>query len=159
MFKNTTEQKRNYEKYKHAWLLKFMLIMMVSERLRSCWGPSRLAHNGDLRSSQWTWSKPSEQLRACSWWGVSFLMRWVEGNISHCSRGLWLCQPEKSLCSGEFGCRPFIKHSPWAVCFLLVMWKKTCVFLWVAIRLDFPKHFTFRFCIHAKVLYSTWRTI
>ena len=24
--------------------------MTVSERLRSCWGPSRLAHHGDLRS-------------------------------------------------------------------------------------------------------------
>ena len=27
--------------------------MTVSERLRSCWGPSRLAHHPDLRSSQW----------------------------------------------------------------------------------------------------------
>ena len=32
--------------------------MPVSERLRSRWGPSRLAHYGDLRSSQW--SKPQE---------------------------------------------------------------------------------------------------
>ena len=27
--------------------------MTVSEQLRSCWGPSRLAHHGDLRSSQY----------------------------------------------------------------------------------------------------------
>ena len=33
------------------------------------------------------------------------------------------CHPERSLCSGEFGCRSFIKHLPWTVCFLLVMWK------------------------------------
>ena len=32
--------------------------MPVSERLRSRWGPSRLAHHGDLRSSQW--GKPQE---------------------------------------------------------------------------------------------------
>ena len=32
--------------------------MPMSERLRSRWGPSRLAYHGDLRSSQW--SKPQE---------------------------------------------------------------------------------------------------
>ena len=30
---------------------------------------------------------------------------------------------------GEFGCRSFIKHSLWTVCFLLVMWKNLRVFM------------------------------
>ena len=73
-------------------------------------------------------------------------MRWVQGHISHCSRVSRRCHPERSLCSGEFDCCSFIKHSPWTVCFLLVMWK-TCVFLWATIRPSFNVHFTFRFCI------------
>ena len=59
---------------------------------------------------------------------ISFPMRWVEGHISHCSWVLRCCHPEQSLCSGEFGCRSFIKHSPWTVCFLLVVWKKLACF-------------------------------
>ena len=57
---------------------------------------------------------------------MSFPMRGMEGHISHCSRVSRRCYPERSLCSGEFGCRLFIKYSPWTVCFLLVVWK-TCV--------------------------------
>ena len=59
---------------------------------------------------------------------ISFLMRWVEGRIGHCSRVLRRCHHERSSCSGEFGFRSFIKQSPSAVCVPLVMWKK-CVFL------------------------------
>ena len=43
---------------KLAQLLKFILIMPVSERVRSSWGPSRLTHHGDIRPSQW--SKPKK---------------------------------------------------------------------------------------------------
>ena len=45
---------------------------MMSERLRSCWGPSRLAHHSNIYSSQWNKHQNyivrliSEQLRACS---------------------------------------------------------------------------------------------
>ena len=89
--------------------------MPMSERLRSRWGPSRLAHHGDLRSSQW--SKPQELHRPPFEWKkyelalISFPMRWVEGLISHCSRVSRRYHPERSLCSGEFGCRSFTKHS------------------------------------------------
>ena len=100
--------------------------MPVSERLRSRWGPSRLAHHGDLRSSQW--GKPqeligrpsSEKIRACS----DILSDALSGRPHQSLR----CHPEQSLCSGEFGCRLFIKHSPWTVCFLLVVWKKLACF-------------------------------
>ena len=44
----------------------------VSERLRSCWGPSRLAHHGDLRHRSeaslrnYIGRPSSEKIRACS---------------------------------------------------------------------------------------------
>ena len=64
-------------------------------------------------------SRPSiEKIRACS-----DIRSDAEGHISHCSRVSRRCHPERSLCSGEFGCRSFTKHSPWNVCFPLVMWK------------------------------------
>ena len=48
---------------------------------------------------------------------VSFLMRWVEGYISHSRRVLRRCRPKEPSCSRQFGCRLFIKHTPWAVYF------------------------------------------
>ena len=106
--------------------------MTVSEGLWSCCGPSRLAHHGDLRSSQW--NKPQKlhrppfewKIRACS---EILSDTWVEGHISHCSRVLWRCYPERSSSSREFGCLSFIKHMPWTLCFLLVMWKNLRVFM------------------------------
>ena len=38
----------------------------------------------------------------------------------------------------EFGCRSFIKHSLWAVCFYQSC-EKTCVFLWATIRPNFAE--------------------
>ena len=55
---------------------------------------------------------------------ISFKMRSVEGHISQSSRVLRRCHHEQSSCSCEFGCRPFIKHTPFAVCFPFAMWKK-----------------------------------
>ena len=55
-------------------------------------------------------------------------MRWVESHISHCSRVLRRCHPERSSCSGEFGCRSFKKHSPCTVCFLPCHVKKLACF-------------------------------
>ena len=49
----------------------------------------------------------SEQLRACS--NVPSDALSGEGHISYCNRVLRLCHPELSLCSGEFGCRSFVK--------------------------------------------------
>ena len=59
---------------------------------------------------------------------ISFPMRWVESRISHCSRVLPCCHPERSSCSSEFGRRSFKKHSPWTVCFLPCHVKKLAWF-------------------------------
>ena len=39
------------------------------------------------------------------------------------------CHLEKSSCSNEFGCRSFIKHTPWAVCFLIVTFVNLRLFM------------------------------
>ena len=109
-------------------------------------------------------------LRACS--RISFPRRWVESHISHCSRVLRRCHPERSSCSGEFGCRSFKKHSPCTVCFLPCHVKKLACFY----ELKFFLIFCFLFGwsslnispqdsvletkkLQAKVLNSTCRTI
>ena len=69
---------------------------------------------------------------------ISSPIRWVEGHISHSSRVLRRFHIEQSLCSCEFGCRSFIKHTPWA-----------------SIWPDFAEHFTLRFCIWDKTFWQT----
>ena len=49
-------------------------------------------------------------------------------HISYCSWVLLRCYSERSLCSGEFGCRSFIKLAPWTVCFLPCYVKKLACF-------------------------------
>ena len=49
----------------------------------------------------------SEQLRAC--FDVLSDALSGEGHISHCDRVIRLYHPEQSSCSGEFGCRSFVK--------------------------------------------------
>ena len=49
----------------------------------------------------------SEQLRAC--FDVLSDALSGEGHIGHCNRVIRLCHPEQSSCSGEFGCRSFVK--------------------------------------------------
>ena len=39
------------------------------------------------------------------------------------------CHLEKSSCSNEFDCRSFIKHTPWAVCFLIVTFVNLRLFM------------------------------
>ena len=107
--------------------------MTVSERLRSCRSSSRLAHHGDLRSSQQ--SKPQKSSRPPFEWTTGRSLLWyplrivlMEGHISHSSRVLRRCHLEKSSCFLKFGCRSFTKHAPWSVCFLIAMWKKLACF-------------------------------
>ena len=64
------------------------------------------------------------------------------------------CHPERSSCSGEFGCRSFKKHSPCTICFLPCRMKKLAcfyelffLFIFFFIRLKFTEHFTSRFYI------------
>ena len=83
--------------------------MTVSERLRASdcanVASSEIASEASLRNYI---DRPSnEQLRACS--DVLSDALSGEGHISHCNRVLRLCHPEQSSCSGEFGCRSFVK--------------------------------------------------
>ena len=110
--------------------------------LRSNVASSEIASEASLRNYI---DRPlSEQLRACSDVLTDELSG--EGHVSHCNRVLRLCHPEQSSCSGEFGCRSFVKlalSSLFTICHV----KKTCVFLWATIRPDFTEHFTSTFCI------------
>ena len=89
--------------------------------------------------------------RCVEWWS----------HISHCDRVLRLCNLEKSSCSGELGCRSFVKTRFEQFVFYLSS-EKTCAFLYATIRPDFTEHFTCTFFIkkrQAKVLDSTCQTI
>ena len=84
--------------------------MTVSERLRlrllrSNAASSEIASEVSFRNYI---DRPScEQLRTCS--DVLSVVLSGEGHISHCDRVLRLCNLEQSSCSGEFGCRSFVK--------------------------------------------------
>ena len=108
-------------------------MMTVSERLRSCWGPTRPAHHGDLRSSQWNMPQWLHQLP----------LDWKKRTCSDILSDALSGRPHQSLQPAlsfreifmhedfsefEFSCRSSIKHSPWAVCSVIVMWKKVACF-------------------------------
>ena len=123
--------------------------MTVSERLRlrlrllrSNAASSEVANKASFRNYI---DRPScEQLRACS--DVLSDALSGEGHISHCDRVLRLCNLEKSSCSGEFGCRSFVKTGFEQFVFYLSS-EKTCAFLYATIRPDFTEHFTSTFFI------------
>ena len=94
---------------------------MLTKWLRSCCGPSRLAHCGDLRSSQR--SKPQKFHR--SPFERAFRC------VGHISRSTWVFRRcyQGIFFSCEFGCLSFVKHKPWAVWFRFVERKiKACMF-------------------------------
>ena len=99
--------------------------MMVSEWLRSCWGPSQLAHHGDIWSS--LGNKHQKLHRPPFKWTTRSLLwypfRFVE----------WKA---KSVTTAEFTGDLTLK--------------KTCVLLWATVRLDFTEYFNFRFSIKTK---------
>ena len=114
---------------KLAWLLKFILVMTVSDWPRlSCWLITRLAYQGDLRSSQS--SKPQKlhqpPLERTTWSLLWYPFRCVEWKATSVTAtefyGAVSCQPEQSSCCGKFGCLSFIKHTLEQY-FLLVVWK------------------------------------
>ena len=126
--------------------------MPVSERLRSRWDPSRLAHHGDLRLSQW--SKPQELHRPPFEWKNKSLLwypfRCVEWKVT-------------SVTAAEFcgAVIPSDLHVPVnsavvhskntrleQFVFYLVMWKNSRVFM---SHNSAEVHWTF----HFKILY--WR--
>ena len=88
---------------------------MIWERLR-CWGPSRLTHYCDLRSSQWR--KPQKLHRPLFEWTKGLLWspfpcaKWKATSVT-ADEFYGAVIPRNFH---EFGCRLFLKHTPWAVC-------------------------------------------
>ena len=85
----------------------------------------------------------SEQLRVCSY----ILSNFLSGR-PHQSQQLsyTALSSQATSCSFEFSCCSFIKHTPWAFCFPIVMGKNLHVFM-SPIWEDLTKHSTFRFFI------------
>ena len=109
-FKNKTEQNRNDKKYSQRGITVMIRTSHDGFRataimLRSNVASSEIASEASLRN--YIDHPSSEQLRACSD-VLSDALR-GEDHISHCNRVLRLCHPEQSSCSGEFGCRSFVK--------------------------------------------------
>ena len=157
MFKNKTEQNRNDEKYNQTGLA--VKIHTNQDGVRAnviILSPSRLARHGDLRTSQWIMPqklhRPSfewKKIRACS----DILSDALSRRPHH---------PKRSSCSGEFGCRSFIKNLPWTLCFLSCE-KLTCFyepqFGWSSLNISCSDSVLETKNLPTKVLNSTCRTI
>ena len=104
-FKNKTEQNRNDKKYSQSGITVIIHTNHDGVMLRSNVAGSEIASEASLRN--YIDLPLSEQLRACS--DVLSDELSGEGDVSHCNRVLRLCHPEQSSCSGEFGCRSFVK--------------------------------------------------
>ena len=104
-FKNKTEQNRNDKKYSQSGITVIIHTNHDGVMLRSKVASSEIASEASLRN--YIDLPLSEQLRACS--DVLSDGLSGEGDVSHCNRVLRLCHPEQSSCSGEFGCRSFVK--------------------------------------------------
>ena len=141
--------------------------MTVSERLRSCWGPTWLARRSPVKQASETTSIAFEWTTKRLVWCPFQCFEWW----SHCNRVLWLCHPEQSSCSGEFGCRSLVKLTlssftalSSSVCLLFVMWKNLRVFVShnsAGFYWTFHLHILYERLkeLQAKVLHSTCQTI
>ena len=130
--------------------------MMVSEWLRSCWGPSRLAHHGDIWSSlgnkhQKLHRPPFEwTTRSLLWYPFRFV-EWKAKSVTTAE-----FTGDLTLVTGAIFMFLWIQlsliHITHALSnlFLLLSSKKTCVLLWATVRLDFTEYFNFRFSIKTK---------
>ena len=137
--------------------------MTVSERLRASdcanVASSEIASEASLRNYI---DRPlSEQLRACS--GVLSDELSGEGHVSHCNRVLRLCHPEQSSCSGEFGCRSFVKLALSSLFTICHVKKLLCFcepqFGRISLNIS-PPHFVLETkTLQAKVLDPTRQTI
>ena len=124
--------------------------MTVSERIWSCWSSSRLAHHGDLRSSQESKTQKLHRL-PFEWKNKSVLwypFRYVEWKVTSVTAAE-LCG---AVITSAFIFRwirlSFIQKTlALNSLFSTLSCEKTRVFLWAIIRLKFTEHFTSRFCI------------
>ena len=109
--------------------------MTVSERLRSCWGPTWLARRSPVKQASETTSIAFEWTTKRLLWCPFQCVEWWRPHQS-LQPSFMALSSEQSSCSGEFGCRSLVKLTlssftalSSSVCLLFVMWK-TCVFLW-----------------------------
>ena len=150
MIKNKTEKNRNDGKYNQTGItvkihtnhagVRATAITLRSIAVCSSWRSSVIA----VKQASGTTTAPFEWKNKSLLWYPFRCVEWKATSVT--ATECHDCHPDRSLCSDEFGCRSFIKYSPWTVCFLLVL-GKTCVFLWATILPSFTEHFTFRFCI------------
>ena len=127
--------------------------------LRSNVASSEIASEASLRN--YIDNPSNEQLRACS--DVISDALSGEGHISHCNRVLRLCHPEQSSCSGEFGCRSFVKLALSSLFTIFHVKKLACFcephFGRISLKIS-PSHSVIETKeLQAKVLDSTCQTI
>ena len=129
---------------------------MVSEWLRSCRGPSRLAHHGDIWSSlgnkhQKLHRPPFEwTTRSLLWYPFRFV-EWKAKSVTTAE-----FNGDLTLVTGAIFMFLWIQLSLIYIThalsnlFLLLSSKKTCVLLWATVRSDFTEYFNFGFSIKTK---------
>ena len=134
---------------------------MVSEWLRSCRGPSRLAHHGDIWSSlgnkhQKLHRPPFEwTTRSLLWYPFRFV-EWKAKSVTTAE-----FNGDLTLVTGAIFMFLWIQlsliHITHALSnlFLLLSSKKTCVLLWATVRSDFTEYFNFGFSMKTKKTWST----
>lgn len=123
---------------------------MMSGQLRSCCSPTRLAHDGDIQSSQWR--KSPKFYRAPFEWITESLLY---GAVA--SRNLHV--PVNSVVV-----RLCIKRAPWAICFLIVVLRRLERFYepqcgWVSLNISILHNSVLKLKVTAEVLNSTCRTV
>ena len=108
--------------------------MTVSERLRSCWGPTWLARRSPVKQASETTSIAFEWTTKRLLWCPFQCVEWWRPHQS-LQPSFMALSSEQSSCSGEFGCRSLVKLTlssftalSSSVCLLFVMWKKLACF-------------------------------
>ena len=124
--------------------------MPVSERIWSWWSPSRLAHHGDIRSSQkaslrnYISHPSSEKIRAC----FDILSDALSGRSHQSLQPSFAALSSRAIFMFRWIRLSFIQKTlALNSLFSTLSCEKTRVFLWAIIRLKFTEHFTSRFCI------------
>ena len=124
--------------------------MTVSERLRSCWSPSRLAcaHQGDLPSSHW--GKPQKLNRSHFEWTTKSLLWYPYRCVDQKATSVTAAEFYGAVISSNLyvPANSAVVHS-WNTrfeqFFYHLSFKKSCVFLWFSIQPDFSEHFSLKF--------------
>ena len=144
--------------------------MTVSERVRSCWGPTWLARRSPVKQASEITSIAFEWTTKRFLWCPFQCVEWWRPHQS-LQPSFMALSSEQSSCSVEFGCRSLVKLTlssftalPSSVCLLFVMWKNLRVFVShnsAGFYWTFHLHILYERLkeLQAKVLHSTCQTI